>query len=145
MQENKATGNTGKRKNQDQLICSDQNIVLFKKINIPLLDSSNGYKDSFRLSLPVELSFASRNNKEWTPSSAGQLLRLKAKIIFAMLWGTKECVHNLKTSVVKIIDDNNKHILNCVNQTMYCKPPNNSFEMILILSISLNSMFMNSC
>ena len=32
MQENKATGNTGKRKNQDQLICSDQNIVLFKKI-----------------------------------------------------------------------------------------------------------------
>lgn len=64
MRENKVTGNIGKRENQDQFTCSDQNTILFEKNYNPLLDNSDGKNDSLKLSLPIELRFASRNKKE---------------------------------------------------------------------------------
>lgn len=83
------------------------------------MDSSDGYKDSFRLSLPVEVILPPGTTKNEL-LLAGQLLKLKAKIIFATVMRDQRKCSQSKTSVVKIADDNNKHTLNYINQITYC-------------------------
>ena len=122
MQENKASENIGKeRNNSDWLTCSDLKKIFFKKItfccwtSLMVRQVLSGYLFSLSSVLPTGMikqinSFISKTTSQ-----------IQSKdLSLPQFWGIKECVHNPKTSIEKT-DGNSHRTLNyLINQIIHC-------------------------
>lgn len=145
MQEDKATGSTGKWEKEGQLTCCDQNTILLKEFTIYCLIALMVRRILLGYLYPLSQVLPPRTIKNKVLVQQDDFSNSELRLCLSQFWGAEGGVHNPKTSIVKMIIMINIHSVIVLTKSHTAVISKQCLLNNPGIKYQLNRIFWNSC